>query len=98
MVVDEVEDVVGVDVDSLDESEEDSVDEELGSSTGGSGREEISGNGLNTDAGFVPARGGHSGRGPRWGTFSLCKGSFSLSFSFKRPRLMRLRNAFIVVA
>lgn len=77
-------------------AEEDSVDEELGSSTGGSGREEISGNGLKT--GVAPDRGGQSGRRPMWGIFSLGRGSLSLSFSFERPRLKRLRNAFIVVA
>lgn len=42
---------------------DDSVDEEVGSSTGGNGRDDISGSGLKTAVGVPDDRGGHPGRG-----------------------------------
>lgn len=79
---------------------DESADEEVSSSVmGGKGRVEISGSGLYeyTEVGVVCCCcGGHSRSGGRVGTFSLCTGSLSLSFSLESPRLMRLRNAFMV--
>lgn len=79
-------------------AEDDWEDEDVGSSTGGSGRVASSGSGLCALVGVAVERGGHSGRCGSEGTFSLWTVSLSLSLSLRRPRLMRLKKAFMVLA